>query len=75
MCENGVFLGRRASNWEIKDQKQAEKETEIKLKKAQDSLITVLNSIDAHIYVVDINSYEILFMNKKMIEDFKSLCA
>lgn len=49
-----------------------EKETEIQLKKAHDSLITVLNSIDVHIYVVDINSYEILFMNKKMIEDFNA---
>ena len=70
--ENGDFLGRRASNWDITDQKQAEKETEIQLKKAHDSLIMVLNSIDAHIYVVDINSYEILFMNKKMIEDFNA---
>jgi CheY-like chemotaxis protein len=71
--ENGDFLGRRASNWDITDQKQAEKETEIQLKKKDhDSLIAVLNSLDAHIYVVDINSYEILFMNKKMIEDFNA---
>jgi PAS domain-containing protein len=47
-----------------------EKNAEIKLKEAHERLITVLNSIDAHIYVADMNSYEILFMNKKMLEDF-----
>ncbi len=49
-----------------------EKKAEIKLKEAHERLITVLNSIDAHIYVADMDSYEILFMNKKMIEDFKA---
>ena len=47
-----------------------EKNAEIKLKEAHERLITVLNSIEAHIYVADFDSYEILFMNKKMIEDF-----
>jgi two-component system cell cycle sensor histidine kinase/response regulator CckA len=47
-----------------------EKKAEINLKEAHERLITILNSIEAHIYVADMNSYEILFMNKKMIEDF-----
>jgi signal transduction histidine kinase len=49
-----------------------EKNAEMKLKEAHESLITILNSIDAHIYVADIDSYEILFMNKKMIDDFNA---
>jgi two-component system cell cycle sensor histidine kinase/response regulator CckA len=47
-----------------------EKNAEIQLKEAHERLITVLNSIEAHIYVADIDSHEILFMNKKMIKDF-----
>jgi len=49
-----------------------EKDAEIKLKEAHERLITILNSIDAHIYVADLENYEILFMNRKMIDDFKS---
>jgi len=49
-----------------------EKHAEIKLKEVHESLITVLDSIEAHIYVADFDSYEILFMNKKMIEDFNA---
>jgi len=50
----------------------SEKNAEMQLKEAHERLITVLNSIEAHIYVADINSYEILFMNKKMTEDFNA---
>jgi PAS domain S-box-containing protein len=49
-----------------------DKDAEIKLKEAHDRLITILNSIDAHIYVADMDNYEILFMNRKMVDDFKS---
>lgn len=49
-----------------------EKKAAIKLKEAHERLITVLDSIDAHIYVADMSSYEILFINQKMIEDFKA---
>jgi PAS domain S-box-containing protein len=48
-----------------------------KQKRATDALLasnerffTVLNSIDATIYVADMETYEILFMNKYMIESF-----
>ena len=46
------------------------KEAEETLIKSQDSLTRVLEGIDAHVYVSDLESYEILYMNKKMIEDF-----
>lgn len=49
-----------------------DKDAEIKLREAQERLITILNSIDAHIYVADMETYEVLFMNRKMIDDFKS---
>jgi two-component system, cell cycle sensor histidine kinase and response regulator CckA len=49
-----------------------EKSAEIKLKQAQETLVTILDSIDAHIYVADIDSFEVLFMNKKMIDDFSA---
>jgi signal transduction histidine kinase/CheY-like chemotaxis protein len=39
-------------------------------KEAHDTLLTVLNSIDATIYVADMQNYEILFMNKYMIDWF-----
>lgn len=51
---------------DISDRKQAE-ET---LERAHDSLTRVLEGIDAHVYVADMDSFEILYMNKKMIEDF-----
>ncbi|MBI5589485.1 MAG: response regulator [Deltaproteobacteria bacterium] len=37
---------------------------------SQESLVTVLDSVDATIYVADMESYEILFMNKYMKETF-----
>ncbi len=46
--ENGDFLGRRASNWDITDQKQAEKERDESNRKLQETssfLNTVLNAI------------------------------
>jgi PAS domain S-box-containing protein len=50
----------------------SEKKAELALREAHERLFTVLNSIDAHIYVADMESYEILFMNQKMIDDFNS---
>ncbi len=40
------------------------------LKISHQRFITVLDSIDATIYVADIKTHEILFMNRRMIEDF-----
>lgn len=49
-----------------------EKRAEIQLKEAHKRLLTILDSIEAHIYVADLESYEIIFMNQKMIQDFKA---
>jgi PAS domain S-box-containing protein len=38
---------------------------------SQKRFLTVLNSLDATIYVADMKTYEILFMNKHMKDDFK----
>ena len=51
---------------DITDRKKAEAE----IAHAHQRFLTVLDSIDATIYVVDMQSYEILFMNKQMIESF-----
>jgi len=40
------------------------------LHSSNERFITVLNSIDANIYVADIQTFEILFINKKMAEVF-----
>ncbi len=45
-------------------------EAEDKRKEAHDTFLTVLNSIDATIYVSDMDTHEILFMNKFMVDSF-----
>lgn len=51
---------------DITDRKQAENS----LKESHQTLLTILNSIDATIYVADLETYEILFMNKYMQDTF-----
>ncbi len=46
------------------------KQTEETLRKSHERFLTVLNSIDATIYVADMKNYKILFMNKYMINSF-----
>ncbi len=41
-----------------------------KLEESHQRFLTVLDAIDAHIYVADMVTYEILFMNTKMQKDF-----
>ncbi len=53
-------------NRDITDQKVAEQE----LKSAYERFTTVLDSISAHIYVADMQTHEILFMNRAMRDDF-----
>lgn len=48
-----------------------EKAAESELKEAHERLTTILDSIEAHIYVADIESHRILFINRKMKEDFQ----
>ncbi len=47
-----------------------QKETEMALRTSHERFLTVLDSIDATVYVADMETYEILFMNKHMIESF-----
>jgi len=51
---------------DISERKSSEKD----LKHAHGTLTRVLEGIDAQIYAADINTGEILYMNRKMIEDF-----
>jgi len=51
---------------EIMERVQAEKA----LRSAHERFLTVLDSIDANVYVSDMQSYEILFMNKHMRDTF-----
>ncbi len=43
---------------------------EANLKMAHEKMLTILESIDSTVYVADMDTHEILFMNKKMITDF-----
>lgn len=47
-----------------------QKAVEVQLREANERLITILDSIGANIYVADLESHEILFMNKKSIDTF-----
>lgn len=51
---------------DITERKQAEDD----LRMAHEKMLTILDSIDSTVYVADMKTYEILFMNKKMITDF-----
>jgi PAS domain S-box-containing protein len=51
---------------DITERRQAEE----KLKMAHEKLLTILDSIDSTVYVADMDTCEILFMNKKMITVF-----
>jgi PAS domain S-box-containing protein len=51
---------------DITDRKKAE----LALRESYDTIGTVLESIDADVYVADMESYEILFMNNTMKESF-----
>jgi signal transduction histidine kinase len=52
---------------EIAERHQAEKE----LKESHKRFLNVLDSIDADVYVADMDTYEILFMNRHIIDTFK----
>jgi PAS domain S-box-containing protein len=48
----------------------ARQQSETALKEARHTLVTILDSIDATIYVADMQTHEILFMNRHMKETF-----
>jgi PAS domain S-box-containing protein len=62
--------GRIAGYIHIMTDITARKQTEIALQEARHTLVTILDSIDATIYVADMQTHEILFMNRHMKETF-----
>ncbi|MFZ5917099.1 MAG: PAS domain-containing sensor histidine kinase [Chloroflexota bacterium] len=63
---DGELIGMVAVYDDITARKQAERA----LKESQERLLIVLDGIDAHIYVADMDTYEVLFMNRLMRQDF-----
>ncbi|MCB2169619.1 MAG: PAS domain S-box protein [Deltaproteobacteria bacterium] len=63
---DGVLKGVVAVYTDITDRVKAEKA----LSDSHQRFLTVLDSIDATIYVADMQTHEILFMNRNMIESF-----
>lgn len=51
---------------DITQRKQAQQA----LKESQEGFLTILESIEARIYVADLETYEILFINRQMRDDF-----
>lgn len=66
VVENGLVTGIVGSLVDITERKQAEEG----LRASHERFLTVLDSIDATIYVADMDTYEILFMNKFMVNSF-----
>nr|WP_319392325.1 transporter substrate-binding domain-containing protein [uncultured Desulfobacter sp.] len=66
LVENGSVTAIVGSLVDITERKQAEEA----LRASHERFLTVLDSIDATIYVADMNTYEVLFMNKFMINSF-----
>ena len=64
--EDGKPLHMMGTHQDITERKQAEN----KLRVAHEKMLTILDSIESTVYVADMDTYEILFMNKKMITDF-----
>jgi diguanylate cyclase (GGDEF)-like protein/PAS domain S-box-containing protein len=70
---HGNIVGASVIAHDITEQKLAETLRGAALKALAESherFITVLDSIDAHVYVADMQTYEILLMNEKMCADF-----
>jgi PAS domain S-box-containing protein len=65
-AESGAFLGRRVGNRDITERKQIE----ANLLLHHERFLTVLDSIDAAIFVADLDTCEILFVNKQHIKTF-----
>jgi two-component system cell cycle sensor histidine kinase/response regulator CckA len=64
--ENGNVAGLLGAFLDITELKQAEEA----LRSSHERFLTVLDSVDATVYVADMDTHEILFMNKKMVEVF-----
>ncbi|MBI5894989.1 MAG: PAS domain S-box protein, partial [Desulfobacterales bacterium] len=65
-ANDGTFLGRRVGNRDITERKCIEANLQLH----HERFLTVLDSIDAAIFVADLETYEILFVNKRHIQTF-----
>jgi two-component system cell cycle sensor histidine kinase/response regulator CckA len=63
---NDLSKGVTFTALDITERKRAEEA----LRTSHERFLTVLESIDATVYVADMETYEILFMNKNMVESF-----
>jgi len=71
--KNAMFYEQAQNNAiQLEHELKERRMTEEALKESHMTLITVLDSIDATIYVADMATYEILFMNKYMKDGFGS---
>lgn len=61
-ASGGKHIGRNAAGARASWAEECEKSVE--------TLLTILDNLDAHVYVADMDSYEILFMNRQMQSDF-----
>jgi len=61
-------FNRMAEN--LRSEQIDKKKVGLELKESQERFITVLDSIAAHVYVAELNTYKILFMNKYMQDTF-----
>ena len=66
LWENGEVTGVIEYGRNITERKQAE----LELQNNYIQLKEILNSIDANVYVADLETYEILFMNQRMIDEY-----
>jgi PAS domain S-box-containing protein len=58
----------------INRENTAYRNTSKALERSQEQLLAILNGMDAHVYVADMQDYTILFMNQKMRNDFGKDC-
>jgi len=64
--ENGELLGTVGFARDISERKQAERATQ----EAHERLLTVLDGLDAVVYVADMKTHELLFVNKAIKDNF-----
>ena len=64
--EDGNIVGMQGIFWDITDYKQAEKIKQM----SYEMFSTVIESLDAIVYVADMKTYELLFVNKYLLDNF-----
>ena len=64
--EEGNIVGMQGIFWDITDYKQAEKIKQM----SYEMFSTVIESLDAIVYVADMKTYELLFVNKYLLDNF-----